>query len=42
VLDLPEWKASAAATIAVGQPARIAIVKPAAESGKFVVEVILR
>jgi hypothetical protein len=42
VLDLPEWKASAAATIAVGQPARIAIVKPAAEPGKFVVEVILR
>jgi hypothetical protein len=42
VLDLPEWKATAAVTIAVGQPARIAIVKPAAEPGKFVVEAILR
>jgi hypothetical protein len=42
VLDLPEWKAPAKATIAVGQPARIAIVKPAAEPGKFVVEAILR
>ena len=42
VVDLPEWKAMAAATIAVGQPARIAILKPAAEPGKFVVEAVLR
>ncbi len=42
VVDLPEWKAVAATAIAVGQPARIAIVKPAAEPGKFVVEAVLR
>jgi hypothetical protein len=42
VIDLPEWKVTTAATIAVGQPARMAIVKPAAEPGKFVVETVLR
>ena len=41
-MDVPEWKAAGATTIAVGQPARIAILKPAAEPGKFVVETILR
>jgi hypothetical protein len=42
VVDLPEWKTTMPATIAVGQAARIAILKPAAEPGKFVVETILR
>ncbi len=42
VIDMPEWKVPTAATIAVGQPARIAILKPAAEPGKFVVETVLR
>ena len=42
VMDVPEWKAAGATTIAVGQPARIAILKPAAEPGKFVVDAILR
>ena len=42
VMDVPEWKATSAATIAVGQPARIVILKPAAEPGKFVVEAVLR
>jgi hypothetical protein len=42
VVDLPEWKAVAATTIAVGQTARIAILKPAVEPGKFVVEAVLR
>ena len=42
VVDLPEWKTTTPATIAVGQAARIAILKPAAEPGKFVVETILR
>ena len=42
VIDLPEWKVPTAATIAVGQPARIAILKPGAEPGKFVVETVLR
>ncbi len=42
VIDLPEWKTVVAATIAVGQPARIVIVKPAADPGKFVVEAVMR
>ena len=42
VVDLPEWKTAMAATIAVGQPARIAILKPSSEPGKFVVEALLR
>jgi Zinc carboxypeptidase len=42
VVDLPEWKAKAAATIAVGQAARIALLKPAADPGKFVVDAIIR
>jgi len=42
VIDLPEWKVPTAATIAVGQPARIAILKPGVEPGKFVVETVLR
>ncbi len=42
VMDVPEWKAVGATTIAVGQPARIAILKPAAEPGKFVVDAILK
>jgi hypothetical protein len=42
IVDLPEWKAKGSVTIAVGQPARIALVKPAAEPGKYVVESIVR
>jgi hypothetical protein len=42
VVDLPEWKAKTTTTIAVGQPALIAILKPAPEPGKYVVEAILR
>ena len=42
VVDLPEWRTKTASTIAVGQPARLAILKPAPQAGKFVVEVVLR
>jgi hypothetical protein len=42
VIDLPEWRVTTAAAIAVGQPARIAILKPGVEAGKFVVETVLR
>ena len=42
VVDLPEWRTKTASTIAVGQPARIAILKPAPQAGKFVVELVLR
>ena len=41
-IDLPEWKTKMAATIAVGQPARIALLKPSSEPGKYVVETVLR
>ena len=42
VVDLPEWKTKMASMIGVGQPARFAVLKPASEPGKFVVDVILR
>jgi len=42
VVDLPEWRVKSASTIAVGQPTRIAIMKPAAEPGKYVIEAILK
>jgi hypothetical protein len=41
-IDLPEWRAQTPTTISVGQPARLAVVKPATEPGKFVVDVVLR
>ena len=42
VVDLPEWKSKSTSTIGVGQPARLAILKPAREPGKFVVEMVLK
>jgi hypothetical protein len=42
IVDLPEWKAKQPATIAVGQPARFALLKPAAEPGKYQVELVLK
>ncbi len=42
VMDLPEWKNKTVATIAVGQPARFAVLKPVPQTGKFVVEAVLR
>jgi hypothetical protein len=41
-MALPEWKATTAATIGLGQPAKIVILKPGTEPGKFVVEAVLR
>jgi hypothetical protein len=40
-LDLPEWKAQRETTIAVGQPAKIALLR-AAEGGRYRVETIVR
>ena len=40
VVDLPDWRAKSEATIAVGQAARIAILKPSGD-GRFVVETVL-
>jgi hypothetical protein len=42
VVDLPEWRAKSASIVAVGQPAKLALLKPADQPGKFVVEVVLR
>jgi hypothetical protein len=42
VIDLPEWKTPTPASIAVGQPARFALLKPSSQPGKFVVEEVIR
>ena len=42
VVDLPEWKSKRSASIAVGEPARFALLKPAPEPGKYVVEQVIR
>ena len=42
LVDLPEWKTKQEATVAVGQPARLVILKPAAEPGKYRVELVLK
>jgi hypothetical protein len=42
VIDLPEWKTKSPATIGVGQAARVALVKPGGEPGKYVVEAVIR
>jgi hypothetical protein len=42
IVDLPEWKSVQAATIAVGQPARLVLLKPAADPGKYQVELVLK
>jgi hypothetical protein len=42
IVDLPEWRARGAATLAVGQPARLVVLKPAAEPGQYRVELVLR
>jgi Zinc carboxypeptidase len=42
IVDLPEWRTKQATTVAVGQPARIAVLKPAAAPGKYEVELVLK
>jgi hypothetical protein len=42
VVDLPEWKATRRATVSVGQPARLALLKPGAEPGKYEVALVLK
>jgi hypothetical protein len=42
IVDLPEWKSTRQATIAVGQAARLALLKPAPQPGKYLVELVLR
>ncbi len=40
MVDLPDWRVKSETTIAVGQPTRIAILRPSGD-GRFVVEVVL-
>jgi hypothetical protein len=42
LVDLPEWKSKRSASIAVGEPARFALLKPAQEPGKYVVADVIR
>jgi zinc carboxypeptidase len=42
IVDLPEWRLKQPATIAVGQPARLVLLKPAVEPGKYQVELVLK
>ena len=42
LVDLPEWKAKQQTTVAVGQPAKLALLKPAAQPGKYQVELVLQ
>jgi hypothetical protein len=42
LVDLPEWKSKRPTPIAVGAPARFALLKPASEPGKYVVERVIK
>ncbi len=42
MVDLPEWRAKLKTSIAVGQPARFLLLKPATEPGKYRVEAVIR
>ncbi len=42
VVDMPEWKTKVKTPIAVGQPARLMVLKPASQPGKFVVENVVK
>jgi hypothetical protein len=41
-VDLPDWRSTSPLPIAVGQAAKFALLKPAAQPGKFVVELVIR
>jgi hypothetical protein len=42
IVDLPEWKTVQPASLAVGQPGRLVLLKPAAQPGKYQVELVLK
>ena len=42
IVDLPEWKTVQPSTLAVGQPGRLVLLKPAADPGKYQVELVLK
>jgi hypothetical protein len=41
-VDLPDWRSTSPSPIAVGQAAKFALLKPAAQPGEFVVELVIR
>ena len=41
-VDLPEWKSPMRATVGVGQPAKLAILKPGGKPGKYQVAAVLK
>lgn len=42
VVDLPEWRSKRPVSIAVGEPARFAVLEPAPEPGKYVIAAVIR
>jgi hypothetical protein len=42
VVDLPEWRTKIDASVSVGQPARFVLLRPAAQPGKYQVELIFK
>ncbi len=42
IVDLPEWRTKIDASLGVGQPAHFVLLKPAAQPGKYEVELIFR
>ena len=42
IVDLPEWKVQQSATIGVGQPGRLVLLKPAGQPGKYQVDLVLK
>ena len=42
LVDLPEWKSKRPVSIAVGEPARFAVLEPAPEPGKYVIAAVIR
>ena len=41
LIELPDWRKKGDATIATGQPPRIALLRPA-DGGKYKVEIVVR
>jgi hypothetical protein len=42
IVDLPEWRTKIDASVTVGQPAKFAVLRPAAEPGKYQVELLFK
>ena len=42
IVDLPEWRTKIDASVTVGQPAKFVVLRPAAEPGKYQVELLFK